>query len=247
METGIVPLQDMERMADVMGRTGMFKMNPDELLSLMFIAQAEGKHPAIAAQEYDIIKGRPALNSKSAQARFQAAGGTLQWLERSDTKCTIKFTHPAGGDLTLTWDMKRAAQAGLTGKDNWKQYPAQMLAARCVAEGVRALYPACLSGWYITEEVQDIPTRNVTPEPVQIEPATGAPQFEPEPVDPRVLAIYQQFRDYIASGLIGEKAEKSLIAAMDGDETRVEHLERMLARVKQIHDEAIGRSKPASE
>ncbi len=64
--------------------------------------------------------------------------------------------HEQAGELTITWNMERAKQAGLNlNKQNWKQYPRQMLAARCIAEGVRALYPACLDGLYLVEEVQD--------------------------------------------------------------------------------------------
>ena len=36
-----------------------------------------------------------------------------------------------------------------------------------------------------------------------------------------------------------EEAEKALQAAMDSGDTRVKHLEKMLARAKQIHDEAL--------
>jgi len=143
----------------------------------------------------------------------------------------------AGGELTVTWDMKRATQAGLTGKDNWKKYPAQMLSARVVAEGVRAVFPACLSGMYTSEEVQDMPElkpmRTVTPEPQAIT------HTEPLKSDSAVAALYQSFRDYINSGLLNEEAEKALQAAMDSGDTRIKHLEKMLARAKQIHDEAM--------
>ena len=167
---------DMRTMADAMGKSGMFGKSPEQLFSLMLIAQAEGKHPAIAAQEWDIIQGKPALNSRSALARFQNAGGKINWLGRTDTKATAVFSHPSGGELTVSWDMKRAQQAQLSGKDNWKKYPAQMLSARVIAEGVRAVLPACLSGFYLNEEVQDFDKpksapRNVTESaPVEVVP-----------------------------------------------------------------------------
>ena len=173
----IIPLADLQKMATVMGQTKMFGKSPAELLPLMLIAQAEGKHPAIAAQEYDIIQGRPAINSRSALSRFQLAGGKIEWKERTDKTATAVFSHPQGGSLAVTWTIKRATLAGLTGKDNWKKYPAQMLSARVVAEGVRAVYPACLSGLYTVEEVQDFDPprteRNVTPE------AQEEPQEDP--------------------------------------------------------------------
>ena len=151
----LVPYVELEKMSKALGINKMFGKTPEELLPLMLIAQAEGKHPAIAAQEYDIIQGKPAINSKSALARFQQAGGSIQWNERSDLRAAATFTHPQGGSLEIVWTIERAKQAQLTTKDNWKKYPAQMLASRVVAEGVRAVFPACLSGMYTTEEVQD--------------------------------------------------------------------------------------------
>lgn len=170
VEKRLASLDDLQKMAEAMGP--LFGKSPRDMLALMLLAQAEGKHPAIAAQEYDIIQGKPAINSRSAQARFQSSGGSIQWITRSDTECTVIFSHPQSGDVTITWTMDRATKAGLTGKQTWKQYPAQMLAARCISEGVRACYPACLSGLYTVEEVQDIPDmRNVGSSKIESEGA----------------------------------------------------------------------------
>lgn len=172
----LVPLSDIEKMADIFGRNKLFGKTKEEMLQLMILAHAEGKHPAIAVQEYDMIQGRPAINSKAALSRFQASGGKIQWKERTDERATANFSHPSGGTLDITWDIKRAQQAGLTGKDNWKKYPAQMLSARVIAEGVRAIYPACLSGMYTVEEVKDMSYITPTPEPemeVTIKAAEG--------------------------------------------------------------------------
>jgi DNA-binding XRE family transcriptional regulator len=72
----LVPFDQLKEMALVMGKTGMFGKSPDQLMSLMLIAQAEGLHPAIAAQEYDIIQGRPAINSRAGLSLVQLAGLT---------------------------------------------------------------------------------------------------------------------------------------------------------------------------
>jgi hypothetical protein len=53
--------------------------------------------------------------------------------------------------------IEQAKKAGLTGKDNWKNYPRAMLRARCIAEGVRAVYPAAIGGMLVAEEAQDMP------------------------------------------------------------------------------------------
>lgn len=128
----------------------------NQIFTLMMLAYKDGINPVQASMDYHIIQGKPALSSQATLVRFQKAGGKIKYIKRTDTECTIEFSHEQAGELTITWNMERAKQAGLNlNKQNWKQYPRQMLAARCIAEGVRALYPACLDGLYLVEEVQD--------------------------------------------------------------------------------------------
>jgi len=157
-----VALGDMQTMAIAITKSGLFGMKTqDQALALMLVAQAEGKHPASIAADYDIIQGRAALKSNSMLARFQQAGGRVEWHDHTDQKVSATFSHPSGGSLKIEWDMARAKTAGLGGKDNWNKYPRQMLRARVISEGVRSVYPAVLNGMYAPEEVQDFtgPTR----------------------------------------------------------------------------------------
>lgn len=180
-EVQLYGVNDLQVMAKAMATTGMFGFKrPEEAFALMLIAQAEGKHPATIAQDYDLIQGRPALKSVAALSRFQHAGGSIQWHERTDVLASATFSHKLGGDVTITWSIERARAAQLTGKDNWKKFPAQMLAARVVAEGVRACFPACLNGFYLVEEVQDIEPRN---EPAKRQQAPRMEVTQAPPVD----------------------------------------------------------------
>src|SRR5207253_3013162 len=55
---------------------------------------------------------------------------------------------------------------GLAGKDNWKNYPRQMLTARVISEGIRTVLPGVVAGVYTPEENQDFapePTRPTNP------------------------------------------------------------------------------------
>lgn len=162
----VFPMRDVQVMAEAIAKCGFFGVKTkDQALGLMLVAQAEGRHPATIAQEYDIIQGRPALKSAAALARFQHAGGRIEWIRSDATTASAKFRHDLGGELVITWDMDRAKVAGLLGKDNWRKFPDQMLRARVVSEGVRAVFPACLNGMYLAEEVQDFdpPTPSRTP------------------------------------------------------------------------------------
>lgn len=155
METGLIPYSEVEKMSVAMGKGNLFGKSAEQFLPLMLLAQAEGRHPATVAMEYDVIQGRPALRSQAALSRFQESGGVIEWIERTEKTVSANFTHPKSTPVKITWTIERAAQMGLVNKDNWKKQPMVMLQWRCVAEGVRICYPACLSGVYLVEEVQD--------------------------------------------------------------------------------------------
>ena len=156
MSNNLVSMADMERMAGAMAKSNLFGVKtPDQALSLMLLSQAQGIHPAQAAVDYHIIQGRPSLTTNAILARFQQAGGKVEYHIYTDTECKATFSHAQGGSLTLSWTIDQAKRAGLTGKDSWRMYARAMLRSRVIAEGVRAVYPAVLGGMYSQEEVSD--------------------------------------------------------------------------------------------
>lgn len=156
MTNQIVSVNDIQTMALAIAKSGLFGMkSPEQAMALMLIAQAEGMHPAIAARDYHVIQGRPALKADAMLARFQAAGGKVEWLKYDDKEVSGKFSHPQGGTATITWTIQQAMAAGLASKDVWRQYPRQMLRSRVISEGVKTIYPGVAVGVYTPEEVQD--------------------------------------------------------------------------------------------
>lgn len=181
------PISELEVMANHIVKSGLFGLRKtEEAVALMLVAQAEGRHPGTVASEYHIIQGRPALKADAILARFQFAGGKVEWSEYTDECVSGTFSHPAGGSLKVDWDMNRAKAAGLGTKDNWKKYPRQMLRARVISDGVRGVYPAVLQGFYTPEEVQDFAPSTSAPAPAPAPaivpaPAKKAKEVEPEP------------------------------------------------------------------
>jgi hypothetical protein len=161
--SNLVPFNEIESMAIAVSKSGLFGMKtPDQAIALMLLCQAEGLHPAIAARDYHIIQGRPALKADAMLARFQQAGGKVEWKVYTDAEVSGVFSHPQGGSLEVTWTLSQAKSIGIATKDNWKNYPRAMLRARCLSEGIRAVYPGCVVGVYTPEEVQDFtPNRTV--------------------------------------------------------------------------------------
>jgi hypothetical protein len=181
--TQLVPIGDLQTMAGALAKSGLFGVKTaDQALALMLVAQAEGRHPGSVASDYHIIQGRASLKSDSMLARFQQAGGRVEWHDHTNEKVSATFSHPAGGSLRIDWDMARAKAAGLGGKDNWRQYPRQMLRARVISEGVRAVFPAVLNGMYTPEEVQEFqPVSRVTLYEREVQAANSELQALPAP------------------------------------------------------------------
>lgn len=151
-----MPFSDMERLAVSIAKSGMFGMKtPEQALTLMMISQAEGRHPALAARDYDVIQGRPAKKAEAMLRDFLSAGGKVEWHALSDQEAAATFSHAQGGSVRISWTLDRAAMAQLSGKDNWKKFPRQMLRSRCVSEGVRTVWPMATSGMYVPEEQTD--------------------------------------------------------------------------------------------
>jgi len=178
-----VALGDMQVMASAIVKSGLFGMKtPDQALALMIVATAEGRHPGSVASDYHIIQGRASLKADSMLARFQQSGGRVEWHDHTNEMVSATFSHPQGGSLRIDWDMARARSAGLGTKDNWRSYPRQMLRARVISEGVRAVFPAVLNGMYTPEEVQEFDA----PRPVR----AAAPAVEtPKVVEVEAVAV----------------------------------------------------------
>jgi hypothetical protein len=162
------PVSDLERMARAFAASGLFGVkNLDQALALMLVAQAEGRHPATAAQDYSIIQGRPSKKADAMLRDFLASGGRVEWHELSDDKADATFSHPAGGSARIDWTLDRAKKAQLSGNAMYAKYPRQMLRSRTVSEGVRTVCPGATSGMYVPEEVQDIVAEAVNDAPGQ--------------------------------------------------------------------------------
>jgi hypothetical protein len=154
--SNLVPFNEIEQMATSIAASKLFGINnKDQAVALMLLCQAEGLHPAIAARDYHLIQGRPALKADAMLARFQQAGGSVVWKEYTNDAVTGLFTHPQGGSLEVTWTLRQAKEIGIANKDNWKNYPRAMLRARVISEGIRAVFPGCVVGVYTPEEVAD--------------------------------------------------------------------------------------------
>ena len=217
--SNIVSFNDMQSMAEAIAKSGLFGMkDTNSVLALMAVAQAEGLHPATAARDFHIIQGRPALKADAMLARFQNAGGKVDWTVYTDEVVTGVFTHPNGGSLSVTWTIEQANKIGLVKPGSgWQKFPRAMLRSRCISEGIRSVFPGSVTGFYSPEEVQDFDDkpmeRDITPkkaptvvlqgnEPVVLEDVpmlNTIPLYIPNQPEP--YAKYLNKEDWIAGFL----------------------------------------------
>lgn len=147
---------DIERVALAIAKGGLFgSKDPNAVLTLCLLAQAEGQHPAVVFRDYHIISGKPAKKAEAMLRDFISSGGKVEWHALTDEVADATFSHPFGGTIRIDWTMKRAQQAGIS-TPMWKKYPRQMLRSRVISEGVRSVCPSATSGLYEVNEVQDI-------------------------------------------------------------------------------------------
>jgi hypothetical protein len=109
-----------------------------------------------------IIDGKPSLAADLIVALVKRNTEVCKFfrLVESTDKVARYETHRVGepSPTTMTFTIEQAQRAGLTGKDNWKKYPDDMLRARCSAKLARAVYPELVMGLYDPDEIQQEPT-----------------------------------------------------------------------------------------
>lgn len=152
----VTTFDDLVRAAKYFAQSRLFNVKSEaQAVTLFLKAQADGVHFAKAFDTYHVFEtGQVSIKTLALQSNFLQRGGQIEWLERTDTRVTARFTMK-GTSLEVTWDEARARKAGLWGKKNWNQFPAQMLSSRVLAEGIRAIDPASTLSLYTVDEVRD--------------------------------------------------------------------------------------------
>lgn len=103
--------------------------------------------------ELFIVRGKPAMYSRTMAALIRAAGYALEPVEESDTRCVWRGFRD-GKWFFSEWTMERAEQAGYTSNALYRKEPKSMLRAKCITELARIAYQDVLLGLdYSLEEL----------------------------------------------------------------------------------------------
>ena len=131
-----------------------YRGKPGNVLLAVEYGHALGVPPMTAIQGIHVIKGKPTLSADLMAALVRRSGHRLRVHVEDGPVAVAELIRSDDADYTYTcrWDIDRARQADLLGKDNWEHHPAAMLKARAISEVVREGASEVLHGMIYTPE-----------------------------------------------------------------------------------------------
>jgi len=161
--------------------------NKDTVALLVMYAKEIGIHPVKALMcGFDIIQGKITMKPMMMNDMIRKAGHSIQIVHNTDKICELKGTRRDNGDTcTITFTSEDAKKAGLSEKDNYKKWPANMLYARAMGNLARMLFADVVGGVYMEGELDtQIPAKKAEPEEkeqitINVETGEVAPTASP--------------------------------------------------------------------
>lgn len=143
---------EMQQRAQIVSASGLFKMTPQQALTLMMICDCKGMHPLEALEIYYVFDGKAELKTQFMQAKFEQAGGSIEWHDISNTSVSATFFHPqtCPKGAKVTYSTEDAKTAGVLSKANWKNV-ISMLSWRVTKLGVNRAHAACIFGFDVPD------------------------------------------------------------------------------------------------
>lgn len=126
----------------------------EELMVIFMAAHERGIGYSTAVAEMYLVNGKVGMQDNLIAAQCMAAGVVYEYQEE-DGKCTVTGIRGLTR-ATSTFTMEMAKEAGLTGKDNWKKHPAEMLMHRARMNVNRRIAPDIVAGVLSQDEVEEI-------------------------------------------------------------------------------------------
>lgn len=186
----IAPIANMSEflsLAEQFEKSGMFGCTqPGQGAVILSTCLSEGISPFEFMNTYHLIENRPSMKADAMLAKFMQAGGRYKVLSFLKEKAEGHF---AFGDNEITIDLtiKDAQESGLTHnakgqwKNNWKNFPRQMLWARVVSTAIRLVAPHIVAGIYTPEEVQDFDSKPIDTQAIRVEATEVNLPVDPKP------------------------------------------------------------------
>lgn len=171
------PMAAAKFMGEAIAKSGMFGVAGEKQGVILALECMARRQPILTLTEtYHVIHGRLSMKADKMLANFDEAGGKHKIISRTPEVATVELT--CNGDtqqFSLSWDEAKEEpfvysgkesevvtqlagdRAKLKIKDKYATPRArmQMLWARVISDGVRAMMPSANSGRYTPEEIDD--------------------------------------------------------------------------------------------
>lgn len=174
-----VAYQMATKLADTSFVPQSLRGKPGDITAAILAGAELGLKPMATLKSIDIIQGTPALRAHAMRAVVQKQGHDIELVESTPTRCEMRGRRKGSETWqNVEWTIERAAQLGLTSKDQWKKQPQAMLVARATGELSRLIASDALHGMpYVAEELEGTAHAEVVPAraPLSIA-ALAAPQ-----------------------------------------------------------------------
>lgn len=145
----IQTMDDVERAARAMSASKFFPDSVEMAKAVVkILAGQELGFGAFASMTgVSVIQGKPVVGANLTAAAIKRTGKyNYRVVEHTDQVCKIKFLENGEEVGISSFSMEDAKAAGLTGKDNWKKYPRNMLFARALSNGQKWYAPDVYNG-----------------------------------------------------------------------------------------------------
>jgi hypothetical protein len=209
----IASFDDLKTVSSLFSQSGTFGKETPQILAVKIMAGlAFGLDPFTAAAALHVIQGRVVM-SAGLQARLIKSHPKYDYIVRTLTneECVIEFFQNDQQSVGIsTFTIEDAKKASLNGKDNWKNYPRNMLFSRAIANGIRWFCPDALGQSVYTPDELNLPTLVTSDGDIAYngkDAKSTAVLGEGLPFDSEESAIVWA-RDYLGAGTIDEMQEK---------------------------------------
>lgn len=210
MQTAAMARMDAEfRMAQAIARAGAdmlpraYRDKPGAVILVQQWANAHEVDILTAMQTVAFVEGRPVIDATMQRAMAGRAGYDIEILEADRTHAVVQVTPPGKAPRTASYTWADAETAGLTGKNNWKKNPEDMLVARATTRALKRHAPEVMLGFVDPDDageadMVEVLTANVAPaqdasggeaERVSAGRGSATPDAEPQPTADDVLDV----------------------------------------------------------
>jgi hypothetical protein len=139
---------------------------PADLAITVLYGRELGLTPMQAIQDIFVIEGKPGVSAGLAVAKVKTSP-VCEYFHRIESTATIAtYETKRRGEPTpvrLSFTIEEARTAELTGKTNWKKFPAAMLRNRAAMQLARDVYPDVVRNIYDRDEVEEFASLSPTP------------------------------------------------------------------------------------